>query len=93
MRHLEELGAEYSISVPLLRYAALKGLVESRTQWNRLNSDVSYFEMSWKPKIWRQPGRFLVVRTRTPVRQREGVQLDLFIPQVYGYDFRVIVTN
>lgn len=93
VRLLEELSAEYSISVPFQRYVALKKLVESRTRWHRLNTNVSYFELSWKPKIWRQPGRFLVVRTRTPIRQRGPVQLDLFVPQVYGYKFKVIVTN
>lgn len=93
VRLLEDLGVEYSISVPFQRYVALKELVESRTRWNTLNADVSYFELSWKPKIWQQPGRFLVVRTRTPIRQRGPVQLDLFVPHDYGYKFKVIVTN
>ena len=93
VRLLEDLGTEYSISVPFQRFVDLKELVESHTRWNRLNSELSYFELSWKPKVWVQPGRFLVVRTRTPIRQREPVQLDLFLPQVYGYEFKVIVTN
>ncbi len=89
----EDLGAEYSITVPFRRFVELKQVVESRTEWHRLNSEVSYFELSWKPKVWRQDGRFLVVRTRTPIRQRGPVQLDLFVPHVYGYEFKVIVTN
>ena len=88
-----DLGTEFSISVPFHRFVDLKELIEARTQWNRLNSDVSYFELSWKPKSWRQTGRFLVVRTRTAIRQRGPVQLDLFVPQEYGYEFKVIVTN
>ena len=90
---LEDLGVEHSISVPFHRFVDLKTLIESHTRWHRLNSDVSYFELSWKPKSWRQPGRFLVVRTRTPIRQRGPVQLDLFVPHAYGYEFKVVVTN
>ncbi len=89
-----DLGAEFSISVPFHRFVDLKKVIENRTQWHRLNSEVSYFELSWKPKSWRQTGsRFLVVRTRTAIRQRGPVQLDLFVPQDYGYEFKVIVTN
>jgi hypothetical protein len=33
------------------------------------------------------------VRTRTKPQQKEPVQLDLFIPYAYGYEFKVVVTN
>lgn len=93
VRRLKKLGTEFSISVAFHRFADLKQRVESRRRWHRLNADVSYFELSWKPKSWPRCSRFLVVRTRNPIRNRGPVQLDLFVPHVYGYEFKVIVTN
>ncbi len=90
---LEELGVEYTISVPFERFVELKQMIEGRKRWERFNPDVSYFESCWKPKSWNQRFRFLFIRTRAK-RQRKGpVQLDLFVPYEYGYEFKVIVTN
>ncbi len=36
---------------------------------------------------------FLFVRTRVKQHYKEPVQLDLFIPYAYGYEFKVILTN
>jgi hypothetical protein len=53
----------------------------------------SYFEVAWKPKKWPKVYRFLFLRQRCPVLRKEPIQLDLFIPYEYGYEFKVIVTN
>jgi hypothetical protein len=90
---LEDLGVEFTISVPFERFAQLKKKVESRSFWWRLNKDLSYFEFRWKPKKWNHRHRFLVVRTRAVVRDKDPIQLDLFVPHVYGYEFKVVVTN
>jgi len=90
---LADLGVEFTISVPFERFIELKRKIESRRFWTRLNEDLSYFEHKWKPKSWSRRQRFLFVRTRSVVRDKEPIQLDLFVPQVYGYEFKVVVTN
>jgi hypothetical protein len=90
---LNDQGIEFTISVPFERFAELKGLIEGRKRWRRLNGQVSYFETSWKPKSWDQRFRFVFIRTRAKRQYKGPVQLDLFIPYEYGYEFKVIVTN
>jgi hypothetical protein len=90
---LDEARIEFTVSVPFERFVELKGKIEGRKRWPRWTSQVSYFEESWKPKSWKRPFRFLFIRTLTK-RQRKGpVQLDLFVPHEYGYEFKVVVTN
>jgi len=90
---LEAWGIEFTVSVPFERFAELKGMIEGRRRWRRLNGQVSYFETAWKPKAWDQRFRFVFVRTRTKKQFKGPVQLDRFIPYEYGYEFKVIVTN
>jgi len=90
---LHKLGVEFSISVPFERFSHLKDTIEQRHFWWRINADVSYFEPRWKPQSWNRRFRVLVVRTHTRVRPHGPVQLDLFIPYAYNYDFQVVVTN
>jgi hypothetical protein len=90
---LHEEGVELSVSVPFERFTELKGMIEGRKRWYALNGEVDYFECSWKPASWDRRFRFLFIRTRQK-RQRKGpVQLNLFVPYQYGYEFKVIVTN
>jgi hypothetical protein len=93
IRRLETLGVEFTISVPFARFAALKELVENRQRWQTLGDRWSFFETAWKPKSWRRRHRFVCIRQRCRVQYKEPVQLDLFVPYEYGYDFKVIVTN
>ncbi len=90
---LNDLGVEFTISLPFERFAQLKQIIERRRFWWRINSTVSYFEPKWKPKSWSRRFRLLVVRTHTPTRSRGPVQLDLFIPYEHSYRFQVVVTN
>lgn len=90
---LEGLNVEFSITVPFARFVQLKDLLQGQRRWRRVNSDTSYFELKWKPEVWPCGYRFLAVRTRNPIRRKGPVQLDLFMPYVYGYEFKVIVTN
>jgi hypothetical protein len=90
---LRQAGVEFTISVPFERFAELKGLIEARSRWQQVNAEVSYFETSWKPKVWEQRYRFLFIRTRALRQHKRPVQLDLFIPHETGYDFKVIITN
>ena len=90
---LDEQHVEFSISVPFERFVELKKVIENRQRWYAVNDEVSYFEMSWKPKSWKRRYRFLLIRTKAKKQQKGPVQLDLFRPYEYGYEFKVIITN
>lgn len=90
---LSEQGIEFSISVPFERFTELKVMIENRQRWNPIAEDRQYFEIQWKPKSWPQRFRFLLVRTLSKQQHKGEVQLDLFEPYQYGYEFKVIVTN
>jgi hypothetical protein len=90
---LDWRGVEFSISVPFERFCALKHLVEDRTWWWHLKGPTWYFESRWKPDCWKKRFRFLFIRTRTKKQQKGPIQLDLFEPHQYGYEYKVIVTN
>jgi hypothetical protein len=90
---LDGMGIEFTLSVPFERFVELKGLMEQRQRWRRQDETWSYFECSWKPKKWSTRYRFLFLRQRCKELHREPIQLDLFIPHTYGYQYTVIVTN
>jgi hypothetical protein len=90
---LDKEGVEFSISVPFERFAELKALIEKREHWHPLDPQCHFFETDWKPKSWDVSHRFLFIRTRSRIQHKGVVQLDLFIPYEYGYDFKVVVTN
>lgn len=93
VRMLDQLGIEFSISVPFERFAPLNQIIEHRQRWRRLDDRWSYFENGWKPKTWKKKYRFIFVRQKCKKIRKEPVQLDLFVPHQYGYEFKVIVTN
>ena len=84
---------EFTLSVPFERFVALKGMIERRRRWRSLDADRAFFERFWKPKSWAQTYRFVFIRKRAKKQQKGPVQLDLFIPYEYGYEFKVIITN
>jgi Transposase DDE domain group 1 len=90
---LDGMGIEFTLSVPFERFVELKGLIEQRQRWRRQDGTWSYFECPWKPKKWKTRYRFLFIRQRCKEIRKEPIQLDLFIPQTYGYQYTVIVTN
>ncbi len=90
---LEALGVEYTLSVPFERLVALKQKVEQRQRWSSITRDCDAFETLWKPKSWTRRHRFVFIRKRAKQQCKEPVQLDLFQPVEYGFDFKVILTN
>ncbi len=86
-------GVECTISVPFERFPVLKGMIESRSRWRRLDRRFSYFESDWRPKSWPGPYRFLFIRQQVRRQQKGPLQLDLFRPRDFDYDYRVVVTN
>ena len=90
---LDALGVEYTATAPFERFTELKSLVEDRRGWRRVDKNTGFFEPAWKPKSWGRRRRLVVVRTRTRLQRKGPVQLDLFVPQVHGYEFKVAVTK
>ena len=90
---LASAGVELTASVPFERFGELKSLMEQRQRWRPIDDELSYFETDWKPQSWRRAYRFLFIRKRVRQQHKQPLQLDLFIPYEYGYEFKVIVTN
>jgi len=90
---LDEMDIEFTVSVPFERFAELKGMIEARQRLRTMNETWSYFESNWSPKKWDRKHRFIFVRQKCKGINREPIQLDLFVPHEYGYEFKVIVTN
>ena len=84
---------EFTVSVPFERFSELKAMIEGRLRWRRFNEQWSFFETPWKPKSWNRRYRFVFLRQKVNQQQKQPVQLDLFIPHEWGYDFTVILTN
>jgi hypothetical protein len=87
------MGVEFTLSVPFERFAELKSMIEGRRLWWSLGPEQAYFELPWKPKSWQSRRRFIVVRSQTTIREPGPIQLDLFVPQAVGYEFKVVLTN
>jgi len=91
---LSEQGITFSASVPFERFPELKARVEATTTWRRINDTWSFAEVAWKPKVWKRSGdRFLLLRKRSKVQISGPLQLDLFVPRDYRFEYKVIVTN
>ncbi len=90
---LEDAGVEFTLSVPFERFVELKQVIEQRRRWRRISADLAYAELAWTPKSWTSPARFVCVRKVVRERQPGPLQLDLFVPQQTGYEFKVIATN
>jgi len=81
------------MAVPFERFVELKGIIERRRAWWPLGVDRWGFPLWWKPKAWNHSFRFVFVRTRVKKQSKGPIQLDLFVPHEYGYEFKVILTN
>jgi hypothetical protein len=90
---LEAFNVLYTISVPFERFTELKGRVSKRIFWHRADSETCYFQAWWKPKCWEKRRRFLFVRTLEAKQRTAPLQLNMFEPQEYGFQFKVIISN
>jgi len=84
---------KFTASVPFERLTELKGKIEQRKRWRRIDNEWSYFETNWKPKSWNTTYRFIFTRRKTRKQHKGPIQLDLFEPRDFNYDYKVIVTN
>ena len=90
---LTEMAVEFTCSVPFERFPKLKAIIEARKRWRKIDGDLSYFESDWKPEEWNNRYRLLIVRKRTRKQTKGPLQLDLFRPLEYGYEYKVVATN
>jgi hypothetical protein len=90
---LEDLGVEFSASVPFERLPELKTIIESRKRWRRIDKEWSFFDISWKPKSWKQCSRFLLFRKKKRKPRKGPIQLDLFRPTETVFEYKAVVTN
>jgi len=88
-----ELGVEFTLSLPFERFPQLKSIIESRQRWRKLDQDWDYFEISWAPNRWPVLDRVLLLRHRVRLQDKQPVQLDLFRPYQQGYEFKAALTN
>lgn len=90
---MDSKNVKFSASVPFERFTQLKDMVEQRKRWSKIDEQWSFFETDWKPKSWDSTYRFIFTRKRTK-RQRKGpIQLHLFEPRDFNFDYKVVVTN
>jgi len=90
---LDAEGVEFTASVPFERFPKLKGIIEKRRRWKRIDGTWSYFECDWKPECWLRGFRILVIRQKKACPIKGPLQLDLFEPRSHEYDYQVIITN
>jgi hypothetical protein len=83
----------FSASVPFERFPQLKAMIEQRKRWHRIDKQWSFFETQWKPKSWNSTFRFIFIRKKAKKQHKGPLQLDLFEPRDFNYDYKVIVTN
>jgi hypothetical protein len=83
----------FTASVPFERFLQLKEIVEKRKRWHKIDAQWSYFETKWKPKSWDTHFRFIFIRKKNKKQIRGPLQLHLFEPRDFHYDYKVIVTN
>jgi hypothetical protein len=90
---LDNKSVKFTASVPFERFPQLKGMIEQRKRWRTIDRQWSYFETKWKPKSWNTSYRFIFTRKKTKRQQKGPLQLDLFEPRDFNFDYKVIVTN
>ena len=90
---MDSKNVKFTASVPFERFSQLKGMIEQRKRWRIIDRQWSYFETQWKPKSWDSSYRFIFTRKKTRRQQKGPLQLDLFEPRDFNFDYKVIVTN
>lgn len=88
-----ELGVEFTASVPFERFTDLKTKIESRKRWHTIDEVWSFFEENWAPESWGEKYRFIFMRQKSKKQIKGPLQLELFSPRDTQYEYKVIVTN
>jgi hypothetical protein len=84
---------KYTASVPFERLTELKAMVDKRKPWYKIDKQWSYFVTQWKPKSWDDCYRSVFTMKKNKKQRKGPIQLHLFEPRDFNYDYKVIVTN
>lgn len=90
---MEDHGIAFTITVPFQRFSELKVFIENRIRWFKIDEEWSFFEVKWKPKKWDRSFRFLFYRHLVKKQKKGPIQLDLFEPFDWDYEYKVVATN
>jgi len=90
---LDQRHVKFTATVPFERFPILKKIIEQRSRWRRIDSEWAYFENDWKPNSWDVSYRFLFLRKRVKKQIKGPLQLHMFEPRDFNFDYKVIVTN
>ena len=90
---MDNKNVKFTASVPFERFVQLKDMVGQRKRWSKIDEKWSFFETQWKPKSWGTSYRFIFTRKRTKRQHKGPLQLHLFEPRDFQFDYKVIVTN
>jgi hypothetical protein len=90
---LDSRNVKFTASVPFARFPQLKAIIEKRKRWRTIDQEWSYFETEWKPKSWDTTYRFIITRRKNKKQYKGPLQLHLFEPRDYQFDYKVTVTN
>ena len=93
LKLLDEADIEFTGSVPFQKFPELKKQVQAVTNWKRVNDSWSFAAIDWRPKCWDSGHRIVLYRLRRAKRLKGPLQLDLFEPRDYEYEYKVVVTN
>ena len=90
---LEGIRAEYAIRAPFYTWVGLKGLIQQRRRWTRVEAGVHCFEKKLYLEPWKKTLRVVLYRKKVNHFTRKNFQLDLFDPKDGHYEYSAIVTN
>jgi hypothetical protein len=79
---------KFTASIPFERFLQLKEMIEDRKRWRKIDRQWSYFETSWKPKSWDTCYRFVFIRKKTKKQHKGMLQLHLFEPRDFNYEYK-----
>src|SRR5207244_7734793 len=93
VRLMESKAAEYAIKVPFFTWVGLKGLIQQRRLWKRVDSAVSFFSTRLELEPWGKTLRVVVYRKKVRHESRKNYQLDLFDPADGYFEYSAVATN
>lgn len=86
--------SSFTISLPFMRFPELKATIDEAVEWERVDAQTDCFLMDWRPACWAHGEiRLVALRRRQPKRRKGPLQLDLFEPVDYEFDYSVVATN
>ena len=90
---LQGLDCNYAVKVPMWKWLDLRPLIQMRTKWDRVNSEVSAFETRLAIPQWNLGLRVVCYRKKVFHPTPRNYQLDLFSPDDGTYEYSAVATD